>query len=152
MSKENKSGLGKFVLGAAVGAGLGLLFAPKSGKETRRDLKCKFDELLGRVKELDKDDVKEAFEKKVKEIKSALADLDREKVWEIAKEKGNQIKEKCNELVDLAIDKGTPIVRDAAEEVRQKSIQVVKGVLNKLEHAGAQEETTHKRGRKKLEK
>ncbi len=29
MSKDKKLGLGKFVLGAAVGAGLGVLFAPK---------------------------------------------------------------------------------------------------------------------------
>ena len=40
MSKENKkSGLGKFVLGAAIGAGLGILFAPKKGSETRKDSK-----------------------------------------------------------------------------------------------------------------
>ena len=36
-----KSNAGKFVLGAAVGAALGLLFAPKSGKETRRAIKEK---------------------------------------------------------------------------------------------------------------
>ena len=34
MSK-NKSGFGKFLLGAGIGLGLGILFAPKSGKETR---------------------------------------------------------------------------------------------------------------------
>lgn len=33
------SGLGSFVLGALVGAGLGLLLAPKSGQETQEDLK-----------------------------------------------------------------------------------------------------------------
>ena len=41
MSKEKKNGLGKFLAGAAIGAGLGLLFAPKKGSELRKDLKNK---------------------------------------------------------------------------------------------------------------
>ena len=48
----NKKGAGKFVLGAAVGAGLGLLFAPKPGKELRKDLKNKMEELIKKADEL----------------------------------------------------------------------------------------------------
>ena len=44
MSK--KSGAGKFVLGAVVGATVGLLFAPKSGKENRKAIKEKADDLI----------------------------------------------------------------------------------------------------------
>ena len=51
MSK--KGGLGKFIAGAALGAGLGLLFAPKSGKETRRIIKEKASDLLAKAKEID---------------------------------------------------------------------------------------------------
>ena len=36
-----KNGFGKFIAGAAVGAGLGLLFSPKSGEDNRKDLKAK---------------------------------------------------------------------------------------------------------------
>ena len=62
MSKDKKkSGLGKFVAGAAIGVGLGVLFAPKSGKETRRELKQKFDEFISKVKEIDVDEVKESI-------------------------------------------------------------------------------------------
>ena len=32
---SRKKGIGKFVFGAAIGAGLGLLFAPKKGSELR---------------------------------------------------------------------------------------------------------------------
>jgi gas vesicle protein len=40
----HKDGLASFVLGVGVGVGLGLLFAPKSGEETRELLKGKADE------------------------------------------------------------------------------------------------------------
>jgi gas vesicle protein len=40
----DKDGLANFFLGLGVGVGLGLLFAPKSGEETREILKSKADE------------------------------------------------------------------------------------------------------------
>ena len=43
----SKKGFGRFALGAGIGAGLGMLFAPKSGTELRSDLKKKIDELIG---------------------------------------------------------------------------------------------------------
>ena len=135
MSKEKHSGLGKFIAGAAIGAGIGILFAPRKGSETRAQLKAKLNELVAQIKNIDIDEVKEEFNKKVEEIKAGLADLDKEKVLEIAKEKAAQLKEKAQELVDLAIDKGTPLLRDAAEEVRLKAIDVTKDVLKKLENA-----------------
>ncbi|HIR48699.1 MAG TPA: YtxH domain-containing protein [Candidatus Faecimonas gallistercoris] len=133
MGKEKKSGLGKFVAGAAIGAGLGILFAPKKGSETRAALKAKLNELMNQIKNIDMEEVKEEFNQKVEEIKVGLADLDKEKVLEIAKKKASELKDKAQELVDLAIDKGTPVLRDAAEEVRLKAIDVTKEVLKKLE-------------------
>lgn len=131
MSK--KKGLGKFVAGALVGAGLGILFAPKSGSETRKELSDKMKELVKKAKEVDIEDVKDNITTKIEEIKAELQDLDKEKVIAIAKEKGNDIKEKANELVELAKAKGTPALEKAADEVRAKAIVVVKEVLNKLE-------------------
>ncbi len=141
MSKDTKkSGSGKFVLGALVGAGLGLLFAPKKGSETRKELKQKMDEMLGKIKEMDMEDIKSQFEEKVEEIKVDLADLDKEKVLKIAKKKAKDIKNSCEQLVNLAIDKGTPILRDAAEEVRIKTIDVIKEILDKLEKSSNKKE------------
>ncbi len=133
--KETGKGIGKFVAGAAIGAGLGILFAPKKGSETRRELKEKMEELLNKAKDIDFDDVKKTFEKKVDEIKEDLEDLDKEKALKLAKKKGEEIKKKCQDLVNLAVAKGTPVLENAAEEVRLKAIDVINEVLDKLEDA-----------------
>lgn len=122
----SKKGTGKFVLGAAIGAGLGLLFAPKKGKELREDL-------INQAKEIDPEEVKKEFDKKVKAIKKELADLDKEKALKIAKKKGKEIQQKADELVDLAVEKGTPVLKDTAEELREKAISLTKEVVKKLE-------------------
>ena len=133
MSKEKSVGLGKFLAGAAVGAGLGILFAPKSGSETRKELKKKLDDLVAQVKKIDIKEVKADFDKKVEEIKEGLADLDREKVVEIAKDKGKDLKNKAQELVDLAKEKGTPKLKKTAQDVLENVVKVSKDAIKKLE-------------------
>lgn len=133
MSNKKGNGLLKFLAGIGIGAGIGVLFAPKSGEETRKDLKKKLDEFVDGVKEIDINEVKDEFLNKVEEIKADLEDLDKEKVKKIAKEKAEDLKTKAEELVDLAKAKGTPILEKAANEVREKAINVTKEVLKKLE-------------------
>ena len=129
----SKKGWGKFIVGAGLGAGLGVLFAPKKGSETRHELKVKADELISKAKELNMDDVTKTIEKKINELKKEVKDLDKEKVLKIAKEKGEVVKNKATELVDLAKEKGTPILKDAANEVREKALVVAKEVVARLE-------------------
>lgn len=133
MSKKN--GLGKLVAGIGIGAGLGMLFAPKKGSELRENLKKKINELTDKVKEIDVEEVKKEFNTKVDEIKNDLEDLDKEKALKLAKEKGALLKTKTDELVELAKEKGTPVLEGIAEDLRQKAIEVTKDVLKKLESA-----------------
>lgn len=67
MSSEKNAGvvgLVSFLTGAAIGAGLALLFAPQSGEETRKKIK----DFSGKVA----DDVKESYEKLAKEAKKGI--------------------------------------------------------------------------------
>ena len=132
MSKK-QGGLFKFVAGLGLGVGLGMLFAPKTGEELRKDLKIKFDELINRAKEIDVKEVSEEFMNKIENLKKELEDLDKEKVLDIARKKGEELKDKAIELVELAKEKGTPVLEKAANEVREKAVLVTKDVLKKLE-------------------
>lgn len=131
--KMSKKGLGKFVLGAGIGAGLALLFAPKKGSDLRRDIKRKFDEFMKDVDKIEIEDIKESFTKKVDEIKKELEDLDKEKVEKIAKKKAKELQRKAEDLVDLAKEKGTPVLEGIADDLKHKVICVCTEVINKLE-------------------
>ena len=129
----SKKGWGKFIVGAGIGAGLGVLFAPKKGSETRRELKEKVDDLVAKARDIKMDDVTEMVEEKIGELKEEIKSLDKEKVLKLAKEQGEKIKTKATELVELAKEKGTPILQDAAVEVKAKAINVLEETITRLE-------------------
>lgn len=67
MSNDNNGFLGvvfTFLTGAAIGAGLALLYAPQTGEETRKQIKD--------VKEKVSDDVKDSYDKFSKEAQTAI--------------------------------------------------------------------------------
>ena len=128
-----KRSIGNLILGVAIGASLGILFAPKKGRETRRELKNRMLDLIDDAKDLTVGDISSMVENKINEIRHDLNDLDKEKVLKIAKEKSEVIKVKCQDLVDLAIDKGTPVLKNAAIEVRDKTVDVMQEIIKKLE-------------------
>ena len=122
-----------FIWGAALGIGAGMLFAPKKGSETRKELKLKLDEMLVKLKEVDYDEVRENIEVKIYEIKNELRDLDKEKVLDIAKKKASDLQKMSAELVNYAVEKGTPILQKSADSIKEKVIKVSKEVIEKLE-------------------
>ena len=132
MSKKG-NGIGKFVLGTAVGALAGVLFAPRKGEETRKMAKEKALDLLDKAKEIDVKEVRDEIESRVLSIIDELKDLDKEKALDIAKNKAKSLKKNALNLVDYTKEKATPKVQEAAEVLRKKAIEVTEGVLKKLE-------------------
>lgn len=122
-----------FLLGAAVGLGLGFLFAPKSGKETREDLSKLLKDLVEKAKQIDVEEVKNAIIVKTKELENTFKDLDKETAKQLIIDKTKEVKIKAQELVDLAIEKGTPIVEKTAKKVKTKTAEILKNTAEKLE-------------------
>lgn len=129
----SKRGLGKLVLGAGIGASLALLFAPKKGSELRNDIKNKISEFMKNVDDMTVSEIKDEFTTKIDEIKTGLDELDKETVLKAAKKKGNELKDKANELVELAKEKGTPVLEGIADDLKEKTISACQNVIDKLE-------------------
>jgi gas vesicle protein len=81
-------------IGGLIGAVLGILYAPKSGKETREDIARKTEELMARAREeyeLALEKSKKAYEAAVKRLKEAEI---------AAKEKVVEMESKVEELAE----------------------------------------------------
>ena len=128
-----KKGFGKFLLGATIGAGLALLFAPQEGSKTRKELKLQIEKLYDKVKDIDPSDLRDDILDKIEDIKDEIKHLDREKVVSAAKKSAKSIEKKANELYEVAKEKSTPVVEKAADEVRVAALKAAKEVVNKLE-------------------
>lgn len=83
---DSGSGLKWFVLGAAIGAGLGILFAPQAGERTRRDLARRGRKL--RAEAEDKlDDLADDLKVRGKRIKETVSEFAEEVADEVTEGK-----------------------------------------------------------------
>ncbi len=129
----SKKGMGKFLIGAGIGAAITALFTTEKGKEYQAKISSMCEEMIKKVRELDSKEVKENIENKIADIKNELADLDKEKVKEKAKKLAKDIEVKTKELAKYAKEKGTPVMEEMAENLRVEAIKATKAVLSKVE-------------------
>ena len=99
IERDGNSGTGAFLLGAVVGAGLALLFAPRSGKETQERLKVRARALRDVAQE---------------RVRAAQEELE-----ERLGRAGEQVREQI-ESVRGAVDAGRQAAVDARGELRDR--------------------------------
>ncbi|HOZ40493.1 MAG: YtxH domain-containing protein [Flavobacteriales bacterium] len=122
MSNERTNGLLGFLAGAAVGATLGVLFAPRSGKETRERIANKAGGM--------KDELEEFIDQargewsKAKGKASDAATMTKDEVTDFVRflfEEGKDLKSRlANDVADAA-DKAASKTAEAADRVRHSA-------------------------------
>lgn len=120
MSENNGDLLKGLIIGGLIGAVLGILYAPKSGKETREDIARKTEDLLEKAKEEYEKTVaksKMAYESAIKHLqelelsaKEKVEEVEG-KVAEFAKQGVETVQDNKNRL-KMAIDAGIEAYRE----------------------------------------
>jgi gas vesicle protein len=111
MSESNGDLLKGLIVGGLIGAALGILYAPKSGKETREDIAHKTEELLNKAKE--------EYEKAVE--KSKLA-------YESATKRLQELELSAKEKVGEVESKVTEFAHQSAETVQDNKNRLKKAI------------------------
>ena len=93
--------LGGFLVGSVIGVATALLFAPRSGEETRAEIRDKAVELRDRTTETVKDTVSQA-KSKAYEIKDTVTDTVREKADELKQRGKHTVSRKLDDVSDAA--------------------------------------------------
>lgn len=99
IERQSGGGVGSFLLGALLGAGVALLFAPRSGEETQRELK----ERAGKLRDAAEDRVREAQLQIEERLDQARAEL---------MERVDSVRE--------AVDSGRDAAREARGDLEEK--------------------------------
>lgn len=120
-----KSYLCSIGTGMMVGFGLGVLFAPKKGSETRECLKNNINKMKKKVQDIDAVEVKKYVDKNIKKLKKEIDNLSMEKVVSVAKKKAKDIENKIEDLMTYVKENGTPILEEAVDEVKTMANDVI---------------------------
>jgi gas vesicle protein len=108
--EKSEPGIGAFVAGLAIGAGLALLFAPRTGEETRRDLQARAKKVGDQAQNL----VSDVSDSVSETISSA-----RRKVEDRIDSTRNAVELKRRQ-VSNAVEAGRMAAQQAREELEQR--------------------------------
>lgn len=100
------------------GLGLGMLFAPKKGKELRKDIKLK-------AKDVKEKGIKTSLKDELKKIEKEVETLTNEKVKPIVKEKADGLMNKLENLIEKAKKQKDKVIEKSANVLKDKVIDLI---------------------------
>lgn len=127
-----KGKIGALIAGIGIGAAAGMLLAPKSGEETRKDIKNQAKKLGNKVKDIDLNEVKENLVRDFDKFKNEMKDMDKEKAMKLAKEQGTKLLNSCEDLINAAKEKSVPMIEKTAKDIKKKLSEMLADASEKL--------------------
>lgn len=132
MMEIKKSKIGALIAGIGIGAAAGMLLAPKSGEETRNDIKDKAKKATKKVKDIDLNQLKDDLVKEFDKFKNEIKDMDKEKAMKLAKDKGTKLLNSCENLINEAKEKSSPMIEKTAKDIKKKLSEILADASEKL--------------------
>jgi gas vesicle protein len=105
---DERSNFGYFILGLGIGIGVGILFAPRSGEETRQYLLDKAGEGTDYVKAR-ADDSRQYLRQRTEDLKGAASDF---------VEKGKSTVSRHRDNLNAAVEAGKQAYKDAIGDIK----------------------------------
>lgn len=125
---EEKSGFGYFLLGLGIGVAAGVLWAPRTGEETRQIIADKAGESADYLKERAQEGG-EYVRGRADEVKQSAADL---------YDKGRTTVTRQKETLNAAVEAGKQAYRDAVTDVKSAAAQGVAQAADQVQKTAAQ--------------
>lgn len=130
MKKQTKG----FILGAALGIGVGMLLAPYRGVTMRKKVSAKVDEVANYIKNMNSEILRNDCLSILNNIKGYLEELDSAKLKGDCIVAGNKIKKEVNKLAGKVKNAATPVLEKAVEDLRSNTVALLKKTVEKLEN------------------
>jgi gas vesicle protein len=120
MSNQIESFMKGILVGGVIGAAIGILYAPKSGRETREDINRKAEKVLKKAKE----EYESALRKSNKAYEAAVKQL--KHVESETKERMGEMEDKLNELAELG--------KETLHDTKGSMTKVVDAAVHAFKH------------------
>ncbi|MCD7807795.1 MAG: YtxH domain-containing protein [Erysipelotrichaceae bacterium] len=118
--------VGKFLVGLSIGVACGLLFAPKSGNELRKDIKDRSKKAYDDLKNMSKEDLEAKIGETIETVKKSVDEFDADEFKDSTKQRLNDLQTKLEELAAVVRE------TDEYQQVKESVVDITDKVNTKM--------------------